>query len=156
MSWGRPWKKPSREIVERSYTQSHQRQQPNPPTVSKQGRVTYWSDNKEDQRTFYADAPENSQHAARLMKLAMQNQPEYAKAEKTHRKDRQIPSQVLPYAQIRPTEIYRYERDGQITYHRKAAGGELMISAPQSSQEAQSMDNAAAKLCTSQQYPASR
>ena len=212
MSWERPWKKSSRENVERPYTQSPQRQQPVLPIASEQGRATYWSDNKEEQSTFYAEAPANSQHAARLMKLAMQNQPEYAKAEKIYQKhleeeghqrltvhgepahqlgdmngpsrslsklnceevnsqghpplsghlytsdsitqqDRQIPSQLSSHAQIPSTEVYRYERDGQITYHKKTTGGELMVSAPQSSQEAQSMENAAAKLRTFQQYP---
>ena len=50
-------------------------------------------------------------------------------------------------------EVYRYERDGQITYHKKAVSGELKISALQNSQEAQNMKYAAAKLCSSQQYP---
>ncbi len=53
-----------------------------------------------------------------------------------------------------PMQVDRYERDGVIAYHKKTAGGELLISAPVGSQEAQGMDDAAARLFAAQAaYP---
>ncbi|MCJ1352271.1 MAG: hypothetical protein MMC33_002255 [Icmadophila ericetorum] len=40
-------------------------------------------------------------------------------------------------------EVYRYERDGQVAYHKKSSRGETFISAPQGSVEARAMDEAA-------------
>ena len=87
MSYGKPRGKLSHEMAKSSYTQKSQQQQPiPPPSGSEPGRTSYWSANNEDRSTFFADAPANSQHATRLMKIAMQNQPRYGKAEKTHQK----------------------------------------------------------------------
>ncbi len=65
--------------------------------------------------------------------------------------------QPAPYGQPRPQPMHvdRYERDGMIAYHKKTAGGELLISAPVGSQEANGMDDAAARLLAAQAaYPA--
>lgn len=47
-------------------------------------------------------------------------------------------------------QVDRYERDGIMAYHKNAAGGELLISAPVGSHEANSMDDAAARLLAAQ------
>ena len=170
------------------------------------GRTTYLSTNNRDRSTFVADAPAGSKHAARLSKIAMENQAGYAQAGETvpkkrskgksrqrltlqgnpaqqqpqkskgpsssltsrgqsggymddgrqgcccsfcnnnspgqHRHNQQVASPE-PHSPIAP--VYRYESNGHVTYHKKAPTGELMISAPQGSREAQSMDYAASR-----------
>ena len=172
------------------------------------GRTAYISTNTAEQKAFYADAPSGSQHAARLQKLALQQQPEYRPPEPNAAKmlERKVQRSITaqgeplghsegitspaspvqssrqrtdavcgrpkcaapsaapphqhthrsPYIQTtpKPAKVYRYERDGTIGYHKKAAGGELLISAPVGSQEAKSMDETAARLLAAQAaYP---
>ena len=214
MSYGKPRGKASHEMAKNSYTQKSPQQSIPPPSGAEPGRTSYWSANTEDRSTFFADAPANSQHAARLMKIAMQNQPKYGKAEKIRQKrleekggqqqqqQRRLAYQGEPVQQqqqqqrgditMAPSrslatmsqedettsegypplsqypydddemvriehqtplpEVYRYERDGKVTYRQIAAGGELKISAPLGSQEAQEMEYAATRLCKPQRY----
>lgn len=188
-------------------SQSQDESIPSDPFSS--GRTVYISTNTKERRSFYANAPAGSKHAARLQKLALQQQPEYrtpgpnaanmlerkvqrsvtAQGEPPTDEDdedddddddlniispaglaqarRQVSvapattstnprTQRSPYGQTRPepTIVDRYERGGTIAYHKKAAGGELLISAPVGSQEAKSMDDAAARLLAAQAaYP---
>ncbi|KAK0509346.1 hypothetical protein JMJ35_007740 [Cladonia borealis] len=222
MSYGKPRGKASHEIAKTPYTQKSQ-QPPTPPSDSGPGRTSYFSANKQDNSTFIADAPANSQHAARLMKIAMLNQPQYGKSEKLYQKRLEgkgqqqrrltsqgepvqgditkssrsrlattmshenginnsqgypppsgyppstsgyppttgypppstypppssslIPQQSTPYAPPSLPSVYRYEDNGKVTYHQVAPSGDLKISAPVDSLEAQEMEHAAAKLC---------
>lgn len=184
------------------------RSQSAPTNPSAPGRTTYISTNTAEHRAFYAQAPAGSRHAARLQKLALEQQPEY-RAPKPHatvtlerKAQRSITAQGEPLvsndgitspasrqrhdttgpgcadnaaasppatsassphhihrspgeplqSQSRPPPLYvdRYERDGLIAYHKKAAGGELLISAPVGSQEARQMDDAAARVQAAQ------
>ena len=77
-----PWPLSSRDTAPRRRRQPSQVvQQPVPDNSPEEGRTTYWSANREEQKTFIADAPVGSQHAARLRKIALQNQPEYGRFE---------------------------------------------------------------------------
>ncbi|KAL9610731.1 MAG: hypothetical protein Q9167_004594 [Letrouitia subvulpina] len=168
------------------------------------GRTAYISTNTVEKKSFYANAPAGSQHAARLQKLALQQQPEYKPPEPNAaallegKVQRSITAQGeprdysngssispppppppgsappvgrqnrdpacrcqdcahqhtarSPYRRSRttPTTVDRYERDGTIAYHKKAADGELLISAPVGSQEARSMDDTAARILAEQ------
>ena len=186
------------------------------------GRTAYISTNTAEQKAFYTDAPTGSQHAARLQKLALQQQPEYrppepdaakmpernvqrsitaaqgeplgcndgdgiaspnapAQTGRRRRNDAMVltcpecaaqsarppthrHTQAPPYSSSssgsspnpspKPTRVHRYERDGTISYHKKAAGAELLISAPAGSQKAKGMDDAVAgSLAAQAAYP---
>lgn len=67
-----------------------------------------------------------------------------------HPRKQQVAS-PKPHIPLAP--VYRYESDGHVTYHSKAPTGELMISAPQGSQEAQTMDYAASSCRATKPYP---
>ncbi|MCJ1459587.1 hypothetical protein MMC28_009966 [Mycoblastus sanguinarius] len=104
------WGKSSREIVERPQTQAPQSvQQPVSSRDSEEGRTTYWSANSKGGSIFKADASENSQHATRLLKIAMRNQLEHAPAEEQPRRwlegngQRRLITQEEPVQQPRKT-----------------------------------------------------
>lgn len=200
--WLQRSNQPKTQLTSRSQSQS------NPSNPFAPGRTAYISTNAAEQKSFYADAPAGSQHAARLRKLALQQQSEYKPPELNAAKElerniqRSITAQGEPpglndgitspaspaktsrkkndtvsgfskptaqwaasphqhthhssdrQSRPKPPEVYRYERDGTMLYHKKAAGGELLISAPVGSREAESMDAAAGRLRPAQAaYP---
>ena len=72
--------KPLEGIIERRpYQNPNHPPQPVEPRAPDEGRVSYISTNNHDGSTFQADCSENSPLAGRLLKLALQNQPEYKK-----------------------------------------------------------------------------
>ena len=195
------------------------------PSLPTGGRTTYLSTNNQDRSTFLADAPAGSKHAARLSKIALENQAGYARTDaatvpkkRVKGKSRQrltlyenpvqqqqrqpqgppssslitsrgqsgggytdderqcycssctdnnnnnntspvhhhhhhqnnhhltSPAAAAPSSTAASTNtIHRYQSPSHVTYHRKSPAGELMISAPHGSREAESMDNAASR-----------
>ena len=194
------------------------------------GRITYTSINHQEHSAFQAESSEDSPLAARLLKISLQNQPEYQKPRLKSRERLEGRSQRLltehaqpvpqpigitsppdtsslqytPHASSAPRdgyaqqphhhssindpavsqqsqqhpqsselqhrsrvvsspappppppEVYRFERDGQVEYYKRAPSGELRISAPTESQEARVMEYAAAQLSSKQEYPRSQ
>lgn len=201
-SWLQRYNRPKTQLTSQSQSQSI------PSDTVAPGRTTYISTNTAEQKSFYADAPAGSQHAARLRMLALQQQPEYRppKPNAANMLERKIQRSITvqgeppgyndgitspagpakagqqrsdtasgspgraavgaasptqhtyrsPNRQSRPKpmEVRRYEHSGTMAYHKKAAGGELLISAPVGSQEAKSMDDTAERLLATQDaYP---
>ena len=204
-----PWNTSSHAIA------SQRQNDEQPPHAG--GQTTYLSTNNQDRSTFVAEAPAGSKHAARLSKIAMENQLGYAQAEETVKKKRvkgksrqrltlqENPEQQQPQKSKGPSSsltsrgqsggymddgrqgcccscndnspvqqhrrnqqvaspephiplapVYRYESNGHVTYHKKGPTGELMISAPQGSREAQSMDYAASPYRATEPYLSSK
>ena len=140
-----------------------------------EGRAKYFSTNNNQQKSFYAEAPAGSKHAARLQRLCAIVDPD---AQRNLKQDhlqeanegqlvqtRHIteattvpphqPVEVGPMQnrntspQRAPAKIYRYERGGEVGYLKKSSRGETFMSAPKGSMEARTMDQAAQLRATS-------